>query len=373
MTADDDPPTPDACEVAVDSPTRTATATDVARASGVTSDGVAPPAEAVRNYLLYSLSLPERALRSSVGVVGGLVRESAGLLVPQAVRDCQTYQVMVQQTLDFLVHDVAGVAPMSAAAAPAPRVEQYVARKAVGNFVEMAGLATLHLSPLLVLAVVSDVAYGSKAYLQELADELRRAGVIDEKSTVASAADLLDALGETALVASSAFDTPPLSLDGLRETVQRTADAARQIAVADALPQAEIARMWNEMKQLAAAENVSLLAISSSMTLHALGKMANVGRGALSTVRVAGGLLDRHVIEHYRTALMDLHRQGYYATLAQVSGPYVAGVWHNFSSEKQTVTSDLVTGKLLGRGAQAVRRWLGWSVPPGPTMNELPQ
>src|SRR3954451_25142353 len=84
-------------------------------------------ADAVRKYLLYTLSLPERALRSSVVVVGGAVRESASLLVPQALRDSQTYRVMVQQTLDFLVNDVGGIEAASTGAAAPPRVEQFVA------------------------------------------------------------------------------------------------------------------------------------------------------------------------------------------------------------------------------------------------------
>jgi hypothetical protein len=41
----------------------------------------------VRDFLLYGMSLPERALRSASGVVGGAVQESASLLVPQALRD----------------------------------------------------------------------------------------------------------------------------------------------------------------------------------------------------------------------------------------------------------------------------------------------
>jgi hypothetical protein len=316
--------------------------------------------EAVRKYLLYSLSLPERALRSTVGLVGGAVRESAGLLVPQALRDGQTYRVMVQQTLDFLVQDVGGVTKQSATASGEPPVEQFVARKTVGNFVEMAGLATLHLSPLLVLAVVSDVAYGSQAYLSELADELRKSGVIDEKSTINSTNDLLEAIGSTARVASSAFNAPPLSIDGLRETVEQTAEAARRIDVADALPQHEIARMWKEMHALASAEHVSLLEISSAMTLHALGKVANVGRGALSAVRIAGKLVDRKVLDHYRNALADIHQRGYYPTLAATSGPYIEGVWQNFSTDRTTITEELCSGRLLAKGAGAVARWLGY-------------
>lgn len=323
-----------------------------------------PPPAAVTDYLLYSLSLPERALRSSVGALGGAVRESAGLLVPQAIRDSNTYSVLVQQTLDFLVEDVGGVEGGKvdgggADGTPTTRVEGYVARKTVGNFVEMAGLATLHLSPLMVLAIASDVAHGSTAMLKELADELRRDGIIDAESTIDSASDLLTAVGETTSLASKAFDTPPLSISGLQETIAQTADAARRVDARDALPQAELQRMWDEMRDLAEAENVTLLELSSAVTLHSLGKVADVGRGALSTVRVAGNLVDRHVLDHYAQAISDIHRDGYYATLAKVSGPYVEAVWRNFSTDQTTVTEDLLSGRLLGQAGATISRWLG--------------
>ena len=64
----------------------------------------------------------------------------------------RTYTVMVRQMLDFLVHDVGRVAQGEQPSSTAD-VDHYVARKAVGNFVDMASLATLHVSPLLILAV----------------------------------------------------------------------------------------------------------------------------------------------------------------------------------------------------------------------------
>ena len=45
-----------------------------------------PEPSSVTEYLLYGLSLPERTLRSTSAVVGGALRESTGLLVPQAFR-----------------------------------------------------------------------------------------------------------------------------------------------------------------------------------------------------------------------------------------------------------------------------------------------
>ncbi|NQU23589.1 MAG: hypothetical protein HQ567_20090 [Candidatus Nealsonbacteria bacterium] len=312
----------------------------------------------VRDFLLMGLSLPERTVRSAAGVASGALRESASLLVPQAFRNSKTYSVLIQQTLDFLAEDVGGVDRPDDSDAP-PQVENFVARKAVGNFIEMAGLATIHLSPLMMLAIVSDVAYGSQTYLHELAAELKERGVIDENSTIDRVDDLLDAVADTARTTASAFDTPPLSVEGLKRTIDQTREAAGRIDATAALPEAEVRRLWDEIHETATSQGVNPFAVSSAMTLYSLNKIGLIGHGALSTVKAAGTLLDRHVADHYRTSLNDVREKGIYASLAETSGPYVDAVWLNFSTQKKTITEDLVTGKLIGKAWGAARRWLG--------------
>ena len=318
----------------------------------------------VRDFLLYGASLPERTLRSASGVVSGALRESASLLVPQAFRNSKTYNVFVQQMLDFMAEDVGGVQPSDDPDAP-PKIENYVARKAVGNFVEMAGLATFHLSPMMLLAVVSDVAYGSQAYLKELADELKQQGVIDRESTIDHVDDLLEAVAGAAKTTAGAFDTPPLSVDGLKQTIDQTREAVGSIDPTKVIPQAEVQRLWEDIHQTATSQGVNPLAISSAMTLYSLGKIGTLGRGALSTVKVAGTLLDRHVIDHYTDALQDVREKGIYASVAETSRPYIDAVWQNFSTDKTTVTEDLFSGKLIGQAWGAARRWLGGGEEPG--------
>jgi len=343
----------------------------------------------VAKYLRYTLSLPERALRSGSAAISGVARESAALLVPQAFQNSKSYSVMIRQMLDFLAEDVGGVkraaaAPTCAsgsassasqpgAADPNPqKVEHFVARKAVGNFIDMAHLATLHLSPLVLLAAVSDIAYGSQVYLAELADELKREGVIDQNSTIHHVDDLLAAVASASSTTAGAFNTPPLSVEGLRETINQTRDALRSIDPKSVIPQAEIARLWDEMRQLASREGVSPLEISGAMTLFALARMKTAARGALSGVRVAGRLFDRHVIDHYETALGEIRARGLYATLRDSSAPYIEAMWENFSTEKATITEDLLSGKLIDHGWNAVRRWMGAETAEKPPAGDPP-
>ena len=249
--------------------------------TGPSNEPADPGYSAVAKYLRYTLSLPERALRSASAGVSGAARESAALLVPQAFQNSKTYAVMIRQMLDFLAEDVGRVERAGASPAESDaKVENFVARKAVGNFIDMANLATFHLSPLVLLAVVSDIAYGSQAYLAELADDLKRAGVIDETSTIHHVDDLLEAVGSASSTTAGAFNTPPLSVDGLRETISQTREALRSIDPASVIPQAEIARVWSEMRDIATREKASLFEVSGAMTLFVLSRSGAAVRGA---------------------------------------------------------------------------------------------
>jgi hypothetical protein len=276
-------------------------------------------------------------------------------LVPQAFRSSRTYSIMIQQSLDFLAEDVGGVER----AASADQTKDFVARKAVGSFIDMASLATLHLSPMLLLAIVGDVAYGSRAYLHELGADLKRHGVVDQDSTIDSVDDLLAAIGGAAAATAGSFNAPPISVEGLRRTVDDTRAAIARIDPAKVIPQAELRRLWDEIHQIAVQEGLNPVAVSGAITLHALGAIGSLGRGALSTATAAGTLFDRHVLEHYGKAIREIRSKGVYASLRETSRPYLGAVWDNFSAKRTTLTEDLFSGRLTARAWKALRRRLG--------------
>ena len=321
-----------------------------------------PPSDSsIRDYLVYGLSLPERALRGTAGVVGGTLRESAAALIPQTFRNARTYQIFVGQMLDFLAEDVGGVAR------PDPsedaRVENYVARKTVGNFMEMASLATIHVSPMLLLAVVSDIAYGSRAYLRELAEELEAQGVIADAAAIQQVDDLLDAAASASEETATAFDTSPLSIEGLRETVRQTRESLRGVDPGQILSEDEIKQFWERMRSVARRENTNPLAVSGALTLGSLDKFAKLGSGALTSVRVAGTLLDGVVLDHYRTVLANIDEQGLYPTLAASSQPYAEALWRNFSADRQTFTESFLTSSVAGKALGKARHWFKSAIP----------
>lgn len=301
----------------------------------------AEPESSFTRNLLYGLSLPERFLRSGVGLSAGAVKEMAGVLIPQAFHSAKSYEIAIDKSLTFLTETIGGVAS-SGPTAPVDEAGAHVARKAVGNFLDLAGLATLHVSPMWMLAAISDVAYGSKTYVYEVARELKAQGVIDDTSTIHHMDDILAAIQRSSGTVASTFDTPPLSVEELRRTLQQTREELREADLTRLLPEAEVRRLWIEMQTVANQEGVGLLEVSSAMTMQLLDEVQTVSTGAITSVRVAGGLLNRTVLDHYRSSLADIRERGFYEVLSETYRPYVEAVWHNFSEERQTWTEQVL-------------------------------
>lgn len=87
--------------------------------------------------------------------------------------------------------------------------------------------------------------------------------------------------------------------------------------------------------------------------------MNTVTHGALTTIRVTGDLVDRHLFDHYRTALSEIHEKGLSTMVAESSEPYLDAVWYNFSADRPTITEDLVSGKMVGQLWDGVKGWFG--------------
>lgn len=315
-------------------------------------------ASALSRYLLYSFTLPERLVRSSVGLAAGAAKETAAFLVPQAFKNAKTYELVVENSLGFLTRDIAGVKDGSEEPVN-DSAEDFMARKAVGNFVDLAGMATLHVSPVWMLAIVSDVAYGTKSYVAELATELQKQGLIDDSSTVHHVDDVLDAIQNATGEAASLFDTPPLSVEDLRETLNKTRAAITSADYTSVLPEAELKSMWAEMQSVAAQEDVSLLGVSGAVTMSTLNKVSTASKGAITGVQVVGDLFSRHVIGHYADSLNTVRERGFYHSLKESSEPYVESIWTNLAAERSTWTEEVLSGRALKKGLSAITGLFG--------------
>jgi hypothetical protein len=324
--------------------------------------GEAASERSLFDTLRYGVSLPERLVRSAAGLTAGTAKELAEFLVPRSFQDSKTYEVVVRNSLNFIVGNIGGVNLPSDPDAPPP-AENFLARKAVGNFMDFAGLATLHTSPLWVLAIVSDLAYGSKSYMQELARELQAQGLIDDASTIHKVDDLLEAVQHASGTAASSLDQPPLSVAELKSSLDQTRLALMNADPRTLFPEAEIARFWGDMKSLATKEDVSLLGVSGVVAMQTIATVKSLSQGTLTGVVVAGQIVNRTVFSHYVDALTRVNEQGLFETLQNTYEPYVEAIWNNFREDKRTWTETLLDVGTYRSAWSTVRRWIGSEKP----------
>ena len=315
----------------------------------------APTESSLINSLLYGLSLPERSARSVSALVGGLANETAARLIPSAFRSSKSYSMFIGQSLDFLIHNVGRVA---AEAKPASETQEGVlARQAVGGMLDFASMATLHMSPMMFLAIISDVSYGSNVYLRQLADDLKQQGVLDEQSTIDHVSDLVDALQDTTSRGADAFNAPPVNIEALQQTITETRESLNKIDPTTVFPQRELEKLWKDIESTAAESNASMLDVATTMTMFAMNRVTLASQGALSTITVAGSLVDQHIFRHYGDALITIHQDGLWQTLSTSSEPYLSAIWNNFDHSQTTFTEDLLSGKLISDAWTGVSQW----------------
>lgn len=325
-------------------------------------------AESLFSGLMYGLSLPERFVRSAVGVTAGTAIDLAEFVVPQAFRDSKSYEVMVRNSLGFLASGIGKVAETSPLPSPvatlpagdaiaATGAGTVIAKKAAATFIDIAGLATLHVSPVWILAIVSDAAYGTQTYLNELAEELQKQGLIDDSSTIHRVDDLFAAVKRATGTAASSFDLPPLSLEELRTSLTQTRNALREVDPTQLIPEAEISRVWNEMRDVASQEDVSLLGVSAAMTMRTVESIKGLTQGSLTGLFVAGQIVNRNIFGHYRTALAEIRSQGIWVSVRNTYQPYVALASGNFTASRKTWTEQVLDPGHVTRAWTAVRGW----------------
>ena len=306
---------------------------------------------------LYGLSLPERVLRGMVGCASGVARETAELAVPDGMKSSRLYDMTVRKMLGFLVDDVAKFragAPDGDASG-----SDYVAKIAVGNVIDVAGLAVLHVSPLWVFAIVSDVTRGSKTYLNALAAELKEQGILEKSATIDSLDAILDNLEATSGLVAENLDTPPITLDELKTSVSKLREESQRVDLREAFPAEDLAAIWKEIETTAETENRSVLEVSNAIAMMTFSQITRVGRGAYSGVKVGFDLLNDNVFRYYSQAFEEIHSKGYYQSVLDAYEPYVDGLKHLFDEDTETTTEQVLKGRPIRWLGAKIRGWFG--------------
>jgi hypothetical protein len=261
------------------------------------------------------------------------------VLLPARVKRSRIYNALVGTTARFLVVQLGQV---ELERSGTPFAEDFLVRRAVGNVVEIAGLAAFRASPVWVLAALSDLAGAGRELTAEIAQELQREGLLEQGRSFENVDQVLDGLERTCGRLADAVNAPPLNVDSLRQEWEKLRVEAAQIPRA-ALPSSKrLWDQWTELKSEAAAQDRSVVELSSVMALATIRELPESVRWLSNVVRVGsrrtGEVLARGLLDHYRTTLVEIHKTGYVRYWWREFRPYLNGVLQQFSPSHESTT-----------------------------------
>jgi hypothetical protein len=278
----------------------------------------------------YLMSVPERLVRSIVGVSAGLAREVGEVALPAAVRRSQLYQNLVDTTLRFLIERVGEVEGVYTAGGDLPG--DFFVRRTAGNAIEVLGIVAFRASPVWVLAAMADVSGMGRQLIPEIAGALKAQGLLEHDAQFTTVDQMLDGLERTSSRLAAAVNTPPLDVAGLRREWSALRDEARRMQPSS-LPSPEtIGQMWADLKAESARQERSVFETSSMLAL------ATVRAGIVRTGQMFGTAL----LDHYQRMLLEMRETGYLRFAARQLQPYVRAAASQFAPSRKTLTERLL-------------------------------
>jgi hypothetical protein len=306
--------------------------------------------EGIKTYLL---SLPERLLRSGLGLGAGVAREIGDVVLPEGVRRTRLYQNLVDTTLRFLIEQVGGVEGAYSIEAPLP--DDFLKRRTAGNVIEALGIVAFRASPVWVLAALADVCGTGRQLIPEIASALKDQNLLDKETQFTSVDQILDGLEQTSTRLAGTINTPPLDVATLREEWRALREDARSLTPSTLPSRETVTSLWTELKAEATRQNRSIFETSSMMAVSAAKALPDSARWLSASAVVGasrtGQIVATALLDHYRTTLADIRQVGYATFAARQLGPYVRAAVGQFSPERVTLTERFLERSTKGRSS----------------------
>jgi hypothetical protein len=290
--------------------------------------------------LPYWASLPERSLRSTGALAGGLARELSEVILPSSFRKTKLYRSLVEVTLRFVAEQVGQVQRPGSLEPSLP--SDFALRRSAGNGIEMAGILLFRFSPVWILAALSDLSGTSRVLVREISASLAEKGLLEQDASHATVDQILDSLERTSGRLADNLNMPPFEVETLRREWQMLKREAGSLAPKEMPSKEELANSWQELKEEAARQNCSVFELSSLMALSAVTQMPAkalwLSRCATTAAGTAGMLFASTLLANYAATLKDIRQAGYLHYWARQLGPYLAAAARNFSPSETSYT-----------------------------------
>jgi len=292
----------------------------------------------------YLLSLPERLIRSTVGLGAGVAREVSEVALPDGVRHSQLYRNLVDATLHFLIEQVGGVEDVYRTDAALP--DNFLARRTAGNAVEVLGVVAFRASPVWILAALADVCGMGRHLIPEVTEALKTQGLLEKDAQFTTVDQLLDGLERTSTRLAATVNTPPLDVAGLRAEWAALREDASHLPPASLPSRETISAVWADLKAESARQERSIFETSSVMAVSAARALPGGVRWLSASARVGaartGQVFAAALLDHYRETLSEIRDTGYLTYAARQFRPYLRAAAGQFSPKRRTLTQRLI-------------------------------
>jgi hypothetical protein len=301
----------------------------------------------------YLLSLPERVIRSALGLSAGVLREVGELVLPPGVRRSALYKSLVDVTLRYVIEEVGGAEGVYPIEQRQPA--DFLARRGAGHAIELLGIVAFRVSPVWVLAALADLSGLGRRLIPEIAAALKAEGLLNEGPQFESVDQLLDGLEKTSAHLAQTMNAPPLNVAELRAEWQMLRKQARGAKPLQLPSPTAIGRQWERLKQESVHQGRSIFETSSLMAIAAVRGLPTKARWLSASTRVgarrAGRLLATDVLDGYSQTLNELRKVGYLSYAKRQLSPYLRACVDQFSQQRRTVTQ-----RILSRARKGSRR-----------------
>ena len=293
-----------------------------------------------RRGVRFAASLPERVVRSASALAAGTAREVAAIALPGGFRRTRLYRNLVDVTLKFLIENVGGVP----AAAPSEEKlgEDFLVRRAAGNGIELLGIVAFRASPVWVLAALADVAGFGRQLIPEIAESLRKEGLLAENDSFTTMEQLLGGLERSSAHLAETVNAPPLDVASLRKEWDKFVGEARRLPAPQLPSPAAVTQLWQDLRATAERERRSVFEVSSLLAVSAVSQLPErarvLSKSAAVVLRHGGSAVSNALLEHYRQALDSMREIGFLRYGVRQLTPYTHAALGAFHPTRATLT-----------------------------------
>jgi len=267
------------------------------------------------------------------------------VILPASIRRTALYRNMVEVTLRFFIEEIGQVQGIYAS--EERLAQDFLLQRGVSHGIGLLGLATLHVSPIWVLAALADASGAGHRLIGQIALALKEEDLLDKTVEFTTVDQLLSGLERTGNHLAETLSFPPLDVASLRREWNDLRGEFPRLPKSRLPSIAALERLWSDLVHSAAEQDRSVFALCSALAISAAGRTpANLlwlSRAAGVAMKRTGEVLGGNLLGHYKDALAEISQLGFSEYGRRQFRPYLRAAAEQFQPGRQSSTERLLT------------------------------